>query len=113
MRFTPRCVFLSLLMVFAARAPQLQAQQPGTSPHQSVKPDAATYSSDSSSFIVGKRVYLRSTKTYIGTISSVDPDKRFGPKFPRRRMKAVLIDRAEERQDWVPVEGITRIYVTR
>ncbi len=113
MRISPRCTFLSLLMVFASRAPQLQAQQPGTSPQHSVKPVLAPYSSDSTSFVVGKRVYLRSTKTYIGTISAVDPDKRMEGKFPRRRMMAVLIDRAEQRRDWVPVEGITRIYVTR
>lgn len=101
------------LLLLATRTHRLEAQQHEAPANHTATRDSLVYSSNAADFIVGKRVYLRSTKTYIGTISAVDPDKRMGPHFPRRRMKAVLIDRAEQRHDWVPVEGITRIYVTR
>lgn len=72
------------------------------------------YSTDSTSFVVGKRVYLRSTKTYIGTIIGTDEKHDFrAGHFPRPWMKAVLIERRDGPRGWVPVEGITRIYVVR
>jgi hypothetical protein len=115
MRLTASRLLPVLLIVFAARAERVEAQQRVAlaSPKAEVRRDTVTYSSDPADFVVGKRVYLRSTKTYIGTIVEFDRSKSFGPKFPRRYMQAVLIARAEDRKDWVPIPGITRIYVTR
>jgi hypothetical protein len=73
--------------------------------------NATRYSSAESDFAVGKTVYLRSSKTRIGTILAVDPNHSFPRTFPRPRMKAVLIRRKDGPSDWVPVERITRIYV--
>jgi hypothetical protein len=68
------------------------------------------YSSAPTDFVIGKTVYLRSSKMRIGTIEATDASHSFPRSFPRPRMKAVLIRRNGGR-DWVPVEGITRIYV--
>jgi len=73
--------------------------------------NATRYSSAESDFVVGKTVYLRSSKLRIGTIRAVDPNHSFPRTFPRPRMKAVLIRRKDGPRDWVPVERITRIYV--
>ena len=115
MRLTASRLVPVMMIVFAARTHRIEAQQRVAlaQPKPAVRRDTVPYSSNPADFVVGKRVYLRSTKTYIGTITEVDKDKRFGPNFPRRYMQAVLIARAEDRKDWVPIPGITRIYVTR
>jgi hypothetical protein len=69
------------------------------------------YSSAESDFVVGKTVYLRSSKMRVGTILATDAHHSFPRTFPRPRMKAVLIRRKDGPRDWVPVERITRIYV--
>jgi len=76
--------------------------------------NAGGYSSDSTAFVVGKQVHLRSSRTFIGTIKAVDErhDFRAG-RFPRPEMKAVLIERRDGPLEWVPVERITRIYVVK
>jgi hypothetical protein len=71
----------------------------------------SVYSSAESDFVVGKTVYLRSSKMRIGTILAADPNHSFPRTFPRSRMKAVLIRRKDGPRDWVPVERIARIYV--
>lgn len=72
------------------------------------------YSGKESDFVVGKRVYLRSTKTFIGTIIDVDDAHHFPPeRFPRAEMKAVLLVRRDGPYDWVPLQGLTKIYVAR
>ncbi|HUQ46281.1 MAG TPA: hypothetical protein VM033_06505 [Gemmatimonadaceae bacterium] len=74
----------------------------------------SVYSSRESDFVVGKRVHLRSTKSFIGRIIGEDASHAFPPdRFPRARMQAVLIERRDGPRGWVPVEGITRIYVVR
>lgn len=113
MRISTGCIVPIVVLVLTARAPGLDAQQPGARAKHSTTADTTVYSSNASDFIVGKHVFLRSTKTFIGTITAVDSNKAFPRTFPRSRMKAVLIERAESRKDWVPIEGITRIYVTR
>jgi hypothetical protein len=102
-----------LVLALAVRAPGLHAQQPDRPAAHRASGDTTGYSSNASDFVVGKHVFLRSTKTFIGTITEVDQNKSFPRGFPRSHMKAVLIQRAESRKDWVPIEGITRIYVTR
>jgi hypothetical protein len=69
------------------------------------------YSFVESDFVVGKTVYLRSSKMRIGTIQAADARHSFPRTFPRPRMKAVLIRRKDGPLEWVPVERITRIYV--
>jgi hypothetical protein len=76
----------------------------------SVSAHDALYSTATSDFVIGKTVYLRSSKMRIGTIEAVDTSHSFPKSFSRPRMKAVLIRRNGGR-DWVPVDGITRIYV--
>ena len=92
---------------------QSAARTPASAPlsHGQAATSAVTYLSDSSAFVTGKTVYLRSTKTRIGIIEGVDADHSFPSKFSRRRMSAVLIRRKDGPRDWIPIEGITRIYV--
>jgi hypothetical protein len=111
MRITRYCLALTLLL--ASHARRVEAQQPDTRTKHGVVVPAVAYSSKASDFVAGRRVFLRSTKTFIGTISAVDANHAFPRSFSHSHMKAVLIERAEGRKDWVPVEGITRIYVTR
>lgn len=75
---------------------------------------AGGYLSDSTDFVVGKSVHLRSSKTFIGTIKTVEErhDFRSG-RFPRPEMRAVLIERRDGPLEWVPVERITRIYIVK
>jgi hypothetical protein len=72
------------------------------------------YSTDSTSFVVGRRVYLRSTRTYIGRIIAADDrhDFRDG-HFQRPWAKAVLIERRDGPHEWAPVERISRIYAVK
>lgn len=78
------------------------------------EPQEVRYSSSEADFVVGKRVHLRSTKTFIGRITAIDDDHAFPPdRFPRARMKAVRIERRDGPVSWVPVERINRIYVVR
>ena len=101
------------LVALALPATHVRAQQTVTPEAQS-RTVAGAYSSDSTAFVTGKHVYLRSTKTLIGTITAVDERHSFpADRFPRGRMKAVLIERRDGPRDWVPVERITRIYVVR
>jgi hypothetical protein len=64
-----------------------------------------------SDFVVGKTVYLRSSKMRYGTILKTDAHHGFPRTFPRPQMKAVLIQRKDGPYEWTPVERITRIYV--
>lgn len=105
------------LLTFAS-ASWAGAQQSGAtiaSPSHAVTGAAdAGYSSRASDFVVGKRVHLRSTKTFIGRIIGEDASHDFPPdRYPRAKMQAVLIERRDGPRGWVPVEGITRIYVVR
>lgn len=116
MRQLPSVLVSSLLALFLAAPATARAQQAGTSAAaaKTVSPTHDGYSSHESDFVVGKRVHLRSTRTFIGTIMAVDESHDFPPKrFPRAKMKAVLIERRDGPMGWVPLEGITRIYVVR
>ena len=73
--------------------------------------DESRYSSVESDFVVGKTVYLRSSKMRYGAILAVDPNHSFPASFPRSHMKAVLIQRKDGPREWTPLERITRIYV--
>jgi hypothetical protein len=79
--------------------------------HSTTAPQGVTYLSSESAFVAGKTVYLRSTKTRIGTIEKVDESHAFPPTFPKSPARAVLIRRKDRSKSWVPVEGITKIYV--
>jgi hypothetical protein len=110
MRISDYAFALTVLIV--SHAPRVDAQQRDARAKRSPS-EATAYSSNASDFVAGKRVFLRSTKTFIGRISAVDGNRALPRGFPRSHMKAVLIERADGGKDWVPVEGITRIYVTR
>jgi hypothetical protein len=106
-----RVTLVPALLALALAAPS-HAQ--ATTPRDTAASTAAggAYSSDSTAFVVGKQVHLRSTKTFIGVIRAVDDNHSFPPsRFARAKMKAVLIERRDGSLDWVPVERITRIYV--
>lgn len=101
------------LLLLALSAPcAARAQQPAA-PASAAKP-ADAYLADAASFTIGRRVYLRSTKAYIGTVvdTAAKHDFRAG-HFPRPWMKAVLIERRDGPHEWVPIEGITRLYVVK
>lgn len=71
------------------------------------------YSSDERDFTVGRSVYLRSTKTRIGRILATDDDHAFPPTFRKSPARAVLIKHVDGPFDWLPVEGLSRIYAVR
>jgi hypothetical protein len=77
-------------------------------------PSATNRTADSISFVVGKRVYLRSSGTFIGTIIDTDEHHDFrAGRFPRPWMKAVLMVRRDGPYEWMPVEGMARLYVAK
>ena len=111
-------VYASIGAAMLTAAPALRAQ--GAPPNVSVARTVRSAASDSAysgaerDFIVGRRVYLRSTKTFIGTIVDADANKRFpADRFPRAQMKAVLIKRFDGPLGWEPMDQVIRIYVTR
>ena len=69
------------------------------------------YSGLERDFTVGKKVYLRSSKTHIGVIRATDSNHAFPPSFPAPRMKAVLIQRTDGPFEWTPLQGAVRLYV--
>lgn len=99
----PSAVRAQVVSVAATRA---QAAAASARPVQD-----SLYSSAESDFVIGKTVYLRSSKMRIGTIVDTDANHKFPRTFPRPRMKAVRIRRKDGPLDWVPVERINRIYV--
>jgi hypothetical protein len=96
-----------LLLAVAAYAPVAIARQ-ATSAHA-----AAGYSSNERDFTVGRTVYLRSTKTKIGRIIAADEHREFPPGFRARPGRAVLLRHVDGPMDWLPVEGLSRVYVVR
>lgn len=107
-------IAVTLVVGLAIRA-DAQSRTPDMAPQVSLRrPPSASdslYSSAERDFVVGKTVYVRSSKTLIGTIIRADPNHAFPKTFPRPHMKAVLIRRKDGPSSWTPVEGITRIYV--
>ena len=71
------------------------------------------YSGVEKDFSVGRKVYLRSSKTLIGTILAIDPIHSFPPSFGRTRAKGLLIKRKDGPLDWIPIDGALRIYVVK
>jgi hypothetical protein len=69
------------------------------------------YSFAESDFVVGKAVFLRSSKMRYGTVLAVDANHRFPRSFGKTHMKAVLIRRKDGPYEWTPVERVVRIYV--
>ena len=86
-----------------AGAPSLRASDRSDSSYSNLEKD----------FRVGKKVYLRSSKTHIGTIIAIDPHHPFPPSFNRRLSRALLIKRKDGPLDWIPVDGALRIYVVK
>ena len=84
----------------------------GKSDRPAVRADSG-YSSREKDFRVGKHVYLRSSKTVIGRIIAIDPMHPFPPSFGRTRSKALLIRRKDGPLDWMPIDGVLRIYVVK
>ena len=109
-----RCLLATLTVVIATRA-EAQSSTLASSPHTpsnaSRAPLPGGYSEREADFVVGKAVYLRSTRTAIGTIESSDESHAFPRSFPHSPAKAVLIRRKDGPRDWIPVAGITRVYV--
>ena len=119
MRAVPLTIIVSAAVLAAVAPSTARAQRTYAPPaaRQTSYPAVASdsgYSGRESDFVVGKRIYLRSSKTFIGTIIDVDERHHFPPeRFPRAEMKAVLVVRRDGPHDWVPVEGLTKIYVAR
>lgn len=99
------------LLIAALAAPcTLRAQSAAAPAPQS----AAGYSSDSTSFVPGKRVYLRSTKSYYGKIVAADANHDFRDgHFKHPWAKAVLIIRRDGPYEWTPMETATKIYAVK
>lgn len=108
-------IALALIAGLATRANgQASPSSTATSRASVGRPNSANdslYSTAERDFVVGKTVYLRSSKTLIGTIVRTDPNHAFPRTFPRPRMNAVLIRRKDGPFEWTPVERVARIYV--
>lgn len=117
MRGHPRSLRAAIVLLSLLAPASVRAQRPAPPPPAVATPPVARdsgYSSREADFVTGQRVYLRSTHTFIGTIRDVEDDHPFPPdRFPRARMKAVLIERRDGPVDWVPVERIGRIYAVK
>jgi len=93
-----------------------QTHVPADTGSASLRPSGrseSSYSSLEKDFTLGKNVYLRSSKTFIGTIVAIDPDHSFPPSFKRARSKALRIKRKDGPVDWIPIEGALHIYVVK
>ena len=108
----PRLSRLPLVAAFLILPPMTSAIGQSASPQASVRTDSS-YSSREKDFRVGKRVYLRSSKTLIGRIIAIDPIHSFPPNFGRTRAKALLIKRKDGPLDWMPIDGALRVYVVK
>ena len=71
----------------------------------------ADFSSSEKDIVVGKTVYLRSSKTLIGRIVAVEANHRFPPSFPKSPATGVRIQHANGPLDWIPLDGFLKIYV--
>lgn len=106
-----------LLAIAGAAVAPIQAQSSAVTGRGISHAGASTrampsaYLSDTSAFVPGRVVYLRSTRTRIGVIEAADAHHQFPASFSRRSMSAVLIRRKDGPLDWIPIDGITRIYV--
>ena len=120
MRSRPALLMAGLCLIAAAAyAPVAIARQTGPHPQDVAPPSAPPhagkdgYSSDERDFTRGRSVFLRSTKTRIGQITATDDDHAFPASFRKSHGKAVLIRHVDGPLDWIPVEGLARIYVVR
>jgi hypothetical protein len=108
MPFTRSLLLVALLAPCAAHA-QAKAKSAPAAIQSDVGP-----ARDSTTFVVGKRLYLRSSGTFIGTIIDVDENHDFrAGHFPRPWMKAVLLVRRDGPYEWTPVEGLSRLYYAK
>ena len=103
---------LSYVAAFLALMPMTSGISQGVSPLASARTDSS-YSSLEKDFTVGKSVYLRSSKTLIGKIIAIDPAHSFPPSFGHARAKGLLIRRKDGPLDWMPIDGVLRIYVVK
>lgn len=109
MRSRPMLLVAGLLLIAgAAYAPVAIARQT-TLAHAG----RDGYSSDERDFTVGRTVYLRSARTKIGRIIAADERHEFPASFRARRGRAVLLRHVDGPVDWLPVEGLSRVYVVR
>ena len=95
----------------AAVSAGAQAAAPASGFRSGSATSDSAYSLAESDFVVGKTVFLRSSKMRYGTIIALDANHHFPKSFHKTQMKAVLIHRKDGPREWVPVEWIGRIYV--
>jgi len=117
MRLVPSLLLAALLAPAAARAqakPTRVASAAPAAPRPAAPSAPAVRPADSTSFTVGKRLYLRSNGTFIGTIIDAEEQHDFrGGRFPRPWMRGVLVVRRDGPYEWMPVEGLSRLYTAR
>ena len=76
-------------------------------------PRDAAYSHADSDFVVGRTIYLRCAKTRIGVIEEASDSHTFPRRFPHSPAKAVLIRSTDGPRNWVPLQGMSRIYAVK
>ena len=114
MRSRPTMLAAGLLLIaVAAYAPVAIARQT-----TAARAGGTGYSGNERDFTAGRTVYLRSTKTKIGRILAVDENHEFpaSARFPaikRGHARAVLLRHVDGPMDWLPVEGLSHVYVVR
>jgi hypothetical protein len=117
MRRRSRVSCLAAFLVLVSAKSGLSQTRPagniaGIAPAAPTRVDPS-YSTAEKDFTVGKKVYLRSSKTHIGSIVAVDPDHAFPPRMGVTRAKGVLIRRKDGPLDWMPLKSALRIYVVK
>lgn len=109
MRSRPMLLMAGLLLIAgAAYAPVAIARQTTLA-----RAGRDGYSSDERDFTVGRTVYLRWARTKVGRIIAADENHRFPSGFRTRRGRAVLLRHVDGPTDWLPVDGLSRVYVVR
>lgn len=115
MRITARTHWITLGVLVGLASSTSAQGKPATRSNAATSTTPAKsdslYSGVARDFIVGKKVYLRSSKTRIGVIRATDSNHAFPPSFPSPRMKAVLIQRTDGPFEWTPVVSAVRLYV--
>jgi hypothetical protein len=109
MRSRPALLVAGLCVIAAAAYAPVAIARQATALHTGKD----GYSSDERDFTAGRSVYLRSTKTRVGKIVATDDDHAFPPRFGKTRARAVLRRHVDGPFDWLPVEGLSRVYVVR
>jgi hypothetical protein len=94
----------------AADASSAPAPPPPTYDPEGIPAPSSGYKTLFANVWVDQPLYLRTDKTFIGTVAAVEDDHRFADGTVR---DAVLVRFTDGSRDWIPRRTLQQIYVTR